>query len=104
MTVAHAHFRKLIPWHARSALTREPTPCAHRRPAALLPNESVPVLIAAAELLHRGVELPGIELGVRIARWLNRSSVPDRRLSESPVAGDVIIPAVAAVYSPVKIH
>ena len=65
---------------------------------------TVPVLIAAAELLHRGVELPGIELGVRIARWLNRSSVPDRRLSESPVAGDAIIPAVAAVHSAVKIH
>jgi peptidoglycan/LPS O-acetylase OafA/YrhL len=65
---------------------------------------TVPVLIAAAELLHRGVELPGIELGVRIARWLNRSSVPDRRLSESPVVGDVIIPAVSAVHSPVKIH
>jgi len=65
---------------------------------------TVPLLIAAAELLHRGVERPGIELGVRIARWLNRPSVPDRRLPEGPVAGDVIIPAVAAVHSPAQIR
>jgi peptidoglycan/LPS O-acetylase OafA/YrhL len=52
---------------------------------------TVPVLMAAAEVLYRGVERPGIELGARIARWLNRPSVPDRHLSGTPLTGDSIV-------------
>lgn len=43
-----------------------------------LSTMTVPVLIATAELLYRGIEQPGIALGTRIARWLNRPSVPYR--------------------------
>jgi peptidoglycan/LPS O-acetylase OafA/YrhL len=65
---------------------------------------TVPVLTGTAEVLYRGVERPGIELGTRIARWLNRPSVPGRHLSGSPSAGDGIVPAVAIVPLPAKIH
>jgi peptidoglycan/LPS O-acetylase OafA/YrhL len=37
---------------------------------------TVPVTMAAAELLYRSVERPGIALGSRIAQWLNQPSVP----------------------------
>ena len=65
---------------------------------------TVPALMAAAEVLHRGVERPGIELGARIARWLNRPSVPDRHLSGTPLTGDGIVPAAAIAHPPAKIH
>lgn len=65
---------------------------------------TVPVLIAVAELLHRGVERPGIEFGARIARWLNQPSVPDRDVSGSPLSGSGVVPAVATAHSAVKIH
>jgi peptidoglycan/LPS O-acetylase OafA/YrhL len=37
---------------------------------------TVPVTMAAAELLYRSVERPGIALGSRVAQWLNQPSVP----------------------------
>ena len=63
---------------------------------------TVPVLMAAAELLYRGVERPGIELGTRIARWLSRPSVSDRHPSGSSLAGGGIVPAVAIAHPPAK--
>jgi|SRR5579883_144801 len=63
---------------------------------------TTPVLIVAAELLHRMVERPGIECGSRIARWL--SQIPDRRLAGSSLTGKPIVPAVATAHSPAKIH
>jgi peptidoglycan/LPS O-acetylase OafA/YrhL len=54
---------------------------------------TVPVTMAAAELLYRSVERPGIALGSRIAQWLNQPSVspmgalqgiPIRKVATSP--------------------
>jgi peptidoglycan/LPS O-acetylase OafA/YrhL len=64
---------------------------------------TVPLLAAASELLYRLVEQPGIALGSRIARRLNRPSVPDRSLSGSPPAGDGVVPAVAIAHPQAKV-
>jgi peptidoglycan/LPS O-acetylase OafA/YrhL len=56
---------------------------------------TVPVTMAAAELLYRSVERPGIALGSRVAQWLNQPAVPHpsvlqniliRKIANSPDA------------------
>jgi len=65
---------------------------------------TVPALIAVAELLHRGIERPGIEFGSRIARRLNRMSSSDGHLSGSPMIGDGIVPAVSVAHPSARVR
>jgi peptidoglycan/LPS O-acetylase OafA/YrhL len=54
---------------------------------------TVPVTMAAAELLYRSVERPGIALGSRIAQWLNQPSVPPMGALQTSIRNREIVPS-----------